>query len=129
MEYIEMCCVIPNICGFSRYFLVTDFQVSPIWSENTFYMILVLWNLTFYGPVKSTLVNRPCILGRNVYSMFVGWIITQILISPSWLIVHIIYIFTNFLLLFFFNCWKMDIKIRAGTTVMLKWVRHLWYKM
>lgn len=79
----------PNTLGFPALLLLFVSNLITLWSESR-RVIFILLNVVrriLWHRMLSVLVNVPCNLEKNVYSVVIGWTSLYMSVIPSWLMV------------------------------------------
>lgn len=85
-----------------------------LWSENILCItgvLLSLFRLVLWSKIWSFLVNVPCALEKNVYSVLLGGVLCQCQLGQvGSYVVQVFYILIDFLSIYLVNSWEKGIK-------------------
>lgn len=98
--------------GFPVNFLLISYLI-PMCSENTICMNLILLNFLRFvlcSRMCSILVNVPCVLEENMYSVIVSWMFYICQLDPiGWLCCSVLY--SCWFTISSINCWQWGIEV------------------
>lgn len=75
LDYLQLCCLMSTCLDSSVFFLLLIFSLSPLWPENSFYMILIYLNvLKFVLWPRIWFILTKCLM--DTLNMCVYWFST-----------------------------------------------------